>query len=96
MGDSNVLIYACPNGLWYARLGVVVSRRLGNAVVRNRFKRRVREAFRTTQHDLPRDLDVICIPRPGPPRSVENYASSLRRMLPALRRRMPEHRENES
>lgn len=96
MGDANVLIYAGLNGLRYTRLGVVVSRRLGNAVIRNRFKRRIREAFRAIQQDLPRDVDVICIPRPGPPRSVESYASSLRRMLPALRRRMPEHRENES
>jgi ribonuclease P protein component len=95
MGDANVLIYACSNGLGYARLGLVVSRRLGGAVVRNRIKRRLREAFRTNRHDLPGDLDVICIPRPGPPRSVESYAASLRRLLRALRRRALEKEEKE-
>ena len=95
MGDANVLIYSCCNGLGYARLGLVVSRRLGGAVVRNRIKRRLREAFRTSQHDLPADLDVICIPRPGPPRSVESYTASLRRLLPALRRRALEKEARE-
>src|SRR5215469_9848464 len=46
------------------RLGVTVSRRIGNAVVRNRVKRRVREIFRTNMRAmLPAHSSVVVIAR---------------------------------
>ena len=39
-------LFALPNGLAHARLGVAATRKLGNAVVRNRAKRLIREVFR--------------------------------------------------
>lgn len=47
------------------RLGVVASRKVGNAVARNRAKRLVREAFRLHQEALPTGVDVVVIVRPG-------------------------------
>ena len=47
------------------RLGVVASRRLGGAVVRNRAKRRLREAFRLCRHMLSGQYDVILVARAG-------------------------------
>lgn len=47
-----------------ARLGLVVSRRVGGAVVRNRIKRRVREAFRRRKAELV-GLDLVVSARPG-------------------------------
>jgi ribonuclease P protein component len=44
-----------------SRLGVTVSSRVGNAVVRNRVKRLVREIFRTRRLDLPALLDILVI-----------------------------------
>jgi ribonuclease P protein component len=44
-----------------ARLGIVASRRVGAAVIRNRVKRRIREWFR--RKCWPPALDVVVIPR---------------------------------
>jgi ribonuclease P protein component len=51
------------NALPYSRLGVVVSKRLGGAVVRNRQKRLVREMFRRHKDEIPRGYDFIVIVR---------------------------------
>ena len=47
------------------RLGVVTSRKIGNAVVRNRVRRLMREVFRVHQHDLARPIDLILVARPS-------------------------------
>ena len=48
------------------RLGVTVSRRIGNAVVRNRVKRRVREIFRAEMRaSLPARTSIVVIARAG-------------------------------
>lgn len=63
-----VTVLVKPNVLGHDRLGIIASRRLGNAVVRNRAKRRVREIFRreasTSPNSAPRGgVDFIVIPR---------------------------------
>lgn len=64
-GNRHLVIYAMPNELAFARLGLTVGRRLGNAVRRNRLKRVLREAFRLESIRLPAGYDFVCIPRPG-------------------------------
>ena len=46
------------------RFGLVTSKKVGNAVCRNRAKRRLREIFRTNKHKLTPGLDVIFILKP--------------------------------
>jgi len=49
-----------------SRLGVTVSRRIGNAVVRNRVRRRVREIFRKElRTQLPQSISIVVIARGG-------------------------------
>ena len=60
------VVLALPNTLGFARLGVTVSSRVGNAVVRNRVKRWVREAFRAAAAALPA-VDLVVIARSAAP-----------------------------
>ncbi|MCX5872297.1 MAG: ribonuclease P protein component [Deltaproteobacteria bacterium] len=47
------------------RLGISVSKKVGNACVRNRVKRRLREYFRHNRHKMPTCIDVVIIAAKG-------------------------------
>lgn len=48
-----------------SRLAVITTRRLGNAVVRNRARRLLRECFRRHQHELRAPVDLVLVARGG-------------------------------
>jgi ribonuclease P protein component len=61
-------LLAMPNTFDHDRLGIIASRRLGGAVVRNRAKRMLREIFRRQEPHTAaarhlRPLDLVVIPR---------------------------------
>jgi ribonuclease P protein component len=47
------------------RLGLTVSRKIGESVRRNRIKRLVREFFRLHQHDFVLRADIVVVPKRG-------------------------------
>ncbi len=58
-----LVVRASPNGLPHSRIGFTTSKRIGSAVVRNRVKRRLREAVRATLPQPAPGWDVVLVAR---------------------------------
>lgn len=83
-----LIVYGCANELGRSRLGVSVSRKIGNAVARNRFKRLYREAFRLSRAELPTGLDLVVLPRSTREPTLNAVRQSLLTLVPTLARRL--------
>lgn len=88
VADERIVMYGYPNGLAHPRLGISASRRLGGAVIRNRWKRLLREAFRLSRCELPIGIDLIVIPRPNVEPTLESLLESLPRLAVRLAKKM--------
>ena len=60
--NERLTVCCCPTGS-HARLGLSVSRKVGNAVTRARWKRLIREVFRLNYSQLPQGFDYVVIPK---------------------------------
>ena len=75
-----IVLAAAPVGT--QRLGVTVTKKVGNAVVRNRIKRVVREVFRRNRELFPDATDVVFIAKQGA--GAVRYAELLADVASAL------------
>ena len=63
-----MVLYCRKNRLGRNRLGLVSSKKLGHAVVRNRCRRRLREVYRLHTPELKQGYDIILVARGQTPR----------------------------
>lgn len=70
-----------------SRFGVSVSKRVGNAVRRNRVKRLLREAYRLQQYELPQGFDWLMVVRPHGDLPLAFYIKTLRELAQSVAKR---------
>lgn len=59
--DTTLTLFFLSNGLGKTRLGIIASKKIGNAVIRNRAKRMIREAFRRLKYAGLPGMDLVVI-----------------------------------
>jgi ribonuclease P protein component len=88
-------VHAFPNEFGTPRLGLSVSRRVGNAVTRNTVRRRLREVFYSTLPGIPGGVDLVVTARPAAAEASfgelsEEFVRSLRKLGERRERRESE------
>ncbi len=58
-----LVMYVQDNGLEINRVGISVSKKVGNSIVRHRVKRLIREAYRLQEEKFHRGINVVIIAR---------------------------------
>ena len=83
VADRLLVVISAPGEAGRSRVAFVVGKRVGGAVVRNRLRRRLREAFRALSHRLPSEgVDLVVLGRgPAGAAPYQRLAESLQRLL---------------
>ena len=85
--SRHFIVITAPAGTDHSRLGVTASRKYGNAVTRNKMKRKLREFFRVRQAFLSPPRDIVIIPKSRAQElSFAQIVTELERVLPIAQR----------
>ncbi len=75
----------------YSRIGITIPKKTGPAVVRNRWKRWIREAFRTQRDQIPVGLEIIVRPKRD---AIGSFAAIAKSLPVTVRRASRKLRDN--
>ena len=77
-GNRYLVMYVLKNQYMKNRLGISVSKKVGNSVVRHRLTRLIRESYRLNEEKFDRNLDIVVIARnSAKDRSYQEIESAL-------------------
>ena len=91
--DLCFVLYFLENGTDSNRLGITVSKKIGNSVVRSRVKRIIREAYRLHEQDLLTGLDIVIVARPD---AADKKSTDMEVSLMRLAKRLKIRKEKVS
>ena len=63
--DKFLIMYVRKNGESFNRVGVSISKKVGNSVIRHRLKRLIKESYRLHEKMFNSGLDIVVIARKG-------------------------------
>ncbi|BDU51499.1 ribonuclease P protein component [Haliovirga abyssi] len=86
--SKNFLIYFYRNDYNENRLGFVTSKKVGNAVKRNRIRRLFRETYRLNENIFPKGYDIVFIAKRNFGRDIKtvNYNILSKEVIKLLKR----------
>ncbi len=61
--DKYLVMYIKENGLGMNRIGISVSKKIGNSVIRHRVKRLIKESYRLHENIFNSGLDMVIVAR---------------------------------
>ena len=77
----DIVVYTLPNRAGGNRVGITVSTKVGPAVIRNRVRRRIKEAYRTLEGNIPGGINMVIVARSA---SVNRTMPQIRALLKEL------------